>query len=294
MSILPQILVNGLIAGCTYSLIASGFSLSYLTSRFFNFAYGSIISLAAYVLFYLCNILSIDFVTSLVLTLIVIGFSGFATNNYLYRPLRRRGSSGPVLLVASFSLSIAMTSFIQIFFGADMRLIKYFSLQKSLSFMGITVTHVQIAIFIITFVLLLVLYFLMKKTILGKMIRAVADNKDCASILGISSEKVINYSFVISSILVGLAGIFMGIDRSLDPSMGANLMIKGFTGAIIGGIDSVPGAILGSFFLGIVENFGILIFPPGYKDVITFFFLFLFLLIRPHGIWGIKKDDIND
>ena len=130
----------------------------------------------------------------------------------------------------------------------------------------------------------------MKKTKLGKAMRAVADNKEAAEIVGISTEKIYAWVFIIGSAIAGAAGILVGLEQNLEPTMGTNLMIKGFTGAIIGGIGSIHGAILGAFFLGIVENFGIWFLPSGYKDAIAFTILLAFLLFMPYGILGVKKE----
>ena len=129
----------------------------------------------------------------------------------------------------------------------------------------------------------------MKKTRIGKAMRAVADNKDMAEVIGISSEKIYSVVFMVGSAVAGIAAILVGLEQNLEPTMGTNLMIKGFTAAIIGGIGSVPGAILGSYLLGFAENFGIWFLPSGYKDAIAFIILFIFLLFRHQGILGIKK-----
>ena len=130
----------------------------------------------------------------------------------------------------------------------------------------------------------------MKKTKIGKAMRAIADNRDVAEIIGISSEKIYSWSFVIGSAIAGVAAILISLEQNITPTMGTNLMIKGFAGAIIGGVGSVSGAILGSFLLGLVENFGIWFLPSGYKDAIAFILLFAFLLFRPQGILGIKNN----
>ena len=119
--------------------------------------------------------------------------------------------------------------------------------------------------------------------------RAVADNKDVAEIVGISSEKIYSWAFIVGSAIAGVAGILIGLETNLMPTMGTALIIKGFAAAIIGGIGSVPGAILGSFLLGLAENFGIWYLPSGYKDAIAFVILFIFLLFLPQGILGKKK-----
>jgi branched-subunit amino acid ABC-type transport system permease component len=147
----------------------------------------------------------------------------------------------------------------------------------------------QVVIVAVSLVLLVLLYFFMKRTKIGKAMRAVADNKDVAEVVGISAEKIYAWSFIVGSAIAGIAAILVGLEQNLEPMMGTNLMIKGFTGAIIGGIGSVPGAVLGSFLLGFAENFGIWFLPSGYKDAIAFVILFIFLLFRPQGILGIKR-----
>jgi len=118
--------------------------------------------------------------------------------------------------------------------------------------------------------------------------RAVADNKEVAQTVGINPEKIYTYTFMIGSFLAGVAGILIGIEQNLFSQMGVSLTIKGFTGAVIGGLVSVPGSILGSLILGLVENIGIWWLPSGYKDAIAFGLLFIFLLFRPQGLLGRK------
>ena len=146
-----------------------------------------------------------------------------------------------------------------------------------------------VLIIIISIILVFFLYWFMKHTKLGRDMRAVADNKELASIVGINYRRVADYSFLIGSFLAGLAGILIGMEQNLQPVMGTNLIIKGFTGAIIGGITSVPGAIVGSYILGFAENYGIWFLPSGYKDAIAFGLLFIFLLFKPSGLFGMDK-----
>jgi len=193
------------------------------------------------------------------------------------------------MLIASIALLILFESLILLFFGADVKTINLIKVEKGLEFFGAIITPLQIVIIITSVVLLVLLFIFMKRTKLGKAMRAVSDNKDVAEIVGISSKRIFAWSFIIGSAVAGVAGILIGLEQNLEPTMGTNLMIKGFTGAIIGGIGSVPGAILGSFLLGLAENFGIWFLPSGYKDAIAFVILFAFLLFRPQGILGIKK-----
>ena len=135
------------------------------------------------------------------------------------------------------------------------------------------------------------LWFLIKKTRLGKAMRALADNKDVAQVVGINPEKIYNYAFVISAVLGAVAGILIGLEQNLYPRMGVIIIVKGFISSVVGGLGSVPGSIIGGLFIGLVENIGILYLPSGYKDVISFSVMLIFLLFKPEGILGVKMRD---
>ena len=286
-----QLLINGLIAGAIYALVASGFSLIYSTCKFIHFAHGATIAFSAYFLYFLFSGLGLSFGLSVIFAIIFASFLGWLMNKIVYKKLRKRKTSNVILLMASFALLIFFESLILMLFGADVKTIGLIKIAKGLEFLGAIITPLQIVIVAVSLVLLVLLYFFMKRTKIGKAMRAVADNKDVAEVVGISSEKIYSWSFIIGSAIAGIAAILVGLEQNLEPMMGTNLMIKGFTGAIIGGIGSVPGAVLGSFLLGLAENFGIWFLPSGYKDAIAFVILFIFLLFRHQGILGIKRDN---
>ena len=289
MGIFIQLLINGLIAGAIYALVSSGFSLIYSTCKFVHFAHGSAVAFAAYMLFLMFSSFGLNFWVGAVIAIVLSALLGIVMNTFVYRALRKRKASNIILLIASFGLLILIESLILIFFGADVKTIGFIKVEKGIDFLGAVITPLQIYIIIISFLLLIGLFFLMKKTKIGKAMRAVADNRDVAEIVGISAEKVYNWSFAIGSAIAGIAGILVALEQNLEPTMGTGLIIKGFTAAIIGGIGSVPGSILGAFLLGLCENFGIWYLPSGYKDAIAFILLFIFLLFRPNGILGKKK-----
>ena len=287
--IIAQLFANGLIAGAMYSLVALGFSLIYSTCNFVNFAHGAIVASSAYFLYFLFSMLGLNFWLSAILTLIFAGFLGYFLNLIVFRVLRKRKAKGLILLMASFALLIILESLILIFFGADVKTIGYIQASRGMDILGAVITPLQVAIIIVSFFLLAVFFFFMKKSKIGKAMRAVSDNKDVAEIVGISSEKIYQWSFIIGSVIAGVGGILVGLEQNLEPTMGTSLIIKGFTAAIIGGIGSPVGAVLGSFLLGFSENFGIWYLPSGYKDAIAFVILFIFLLFMPRGILGKKK-----
>jgi branched-chain amino acid transport system permease protein len=207
----------------------------------------------------------------------------------VYLPLQKKNASNVILLVASIAVLIFFENLIQVLFGADVKSVGFFEIKEGINLFGGSITEVQIFIFGVSLFFLISLNFFMKKTKLGKSMRAVADNKELASIWGINPRRIADYSFILGSFLAGIAGILIGIEQGLSPGMGTILIIKGFTGAIIGGIASVPAAVLGSYVLGFAENFGVALLPSGYKDAIGFLILFLFLLFKPEGLFGIRK-----
>ncbi|MBS3174941.1 branched-chain amino acid ABC transporter permease [Candidatus Woesearchaeota archaeon] len=285
---LIQIIVNSLIIGSLYALVACGFSLIYSTNKFMHFAHGISVVIASYLFYLSLNTLKINFIISILLVLILTGLFGIFMYKVFYGPLQKRKSSNIVLLIASVGILILFENMIMLVFGTTVKTINS-DLTKSIEFSSFIITPLQIIIIVTSLILLLLLYLLMKKTKIGRNMRAVSDNKELASIIGIDYKKVSYYSFFIGSLLAGIAGIFIALEQTLEPTIGTNLIVKGFTGSIIGGITSVPGSILGSYILGIAENFGIWYLSSGYKDAIAFTLLFLFLLFKPHGILGINK-----
>jgi branched-chain amino acid transport system permease protein len=152
------------------------------------------------------------------------------------------------------------------------------------------ITDIQILIFVVGCLVLVALWLFVQKTKLGKAMRAVSDDPLAASVVGISPEKTILASFAIGSALAGAAGILISLETNIEPTMGFTAILKGIIASIIGGIGSIPGAVVGGFFLGIAENLGIWKIQAGWKDCIAFAILIVFLLFRPGGIWGIKTE----
>tara|TARA_Y100000310_G_scaffold331309_1_gene404620 strand:+ start:1156 stop:2040 length:885 start_codon:yes stop_codon:yes gene_type:complete len=289
MSLLAQLTINGIIAGSIYALVAAGFSLIYGTNKFMHFAHGASVAVSGYFLFTLFKILGVNFYFSILITLFFSGLFGFLLYRGVYLPLQKKNASNVILLVASIAVLIFFENLIQVLFGADVKSVGFFEIKEGINLFGGSITEVQIFIFGVSLFFLISLNFFMKKTKLGKSMRAVADNKELASIWGINPRRIADYSFILGSFLAGIAGILIGIEQGLSPGMGTILIIKGFTGAIIGGIASVPAAVLGSYVLGFAENFGVALLPSGYKDAIGFLILFLFLLFKPEGLFGIRK-----
>lgn len=286
---LIQLVFNGLITGSLYALVASGYSLIYSTNRIMHFAHGTSVALSAYIVFLLFSLWHVPFAVSAILTLVVATAFGLALHRGLYLPLQKRGSSNIALLIASLGVLILFQNLFIVFFSSSIKSVGLIEVGKGLSIFGGIITPLQIVIIAIALVSMFALHFFMKKTKLGRNIRAVADHKELASIIGISYKRVADYSFMIGSGLAGVAGILIGLEQSFGPLVGTQFVVKGFTAAIIGGITSVPGAIIGGYFLSFAENFSLLVLPAGMKEAISFVLLFVFLLFKPKGLFGIDK-----
>ncbi len=289
MSLFAQLLVNGLIAGSIYALVAVGFSLIYSTNKFMHFAHGTAVAVAAYMVFWLFAQVGLGFWIAALLTIVIAGLLGAAIYRVIYVPLQNKKASNIILLIASIGILILFENILQVIFGADVKTIGFIEVAKGMEILGAVITPLQVVIIIVSLVLLVLLWLFMKKTKLGRDMRAVANNKELASIVGINANRVRYYSFIIGSALAGIAGNLLGLEQNIEPTMGTMLMVKGFTGAVIGGVTSVPASVAGSYLLGLAENFGVWYLPSGYKDAIAFTLLFVFLLWKPTGLFGLNK-----
>lgn len=275
-----------MIAGSLYALVAVGFTLTYKVTRFMNFAHGAVVMLGAFIFYYAHQ--ALPFSLAVLATLALTGLLGWVTDAACYAPLRRKDSSNAVLLIASVALFILLQNLALALFGADIKSVRKGSSQ-AINFIGGTITPIQAWIVAAAAATLLATWFLMKKTKTGKSLRAVADNKELAETTGINAERAYSLSFVIASVIAGVASVLAALEYNVEPNMGFLLIIRGFTGSVVGGINSVPGAVLGSVLLGLVENIGIWFLPSSYKDAIAFTLLFVFLLFKPSGLLGVEK-----
>jgi branched-chain amino acid transport system permease protein len=285
MDILPQLIVNSIIAGAIYSMVALGFNLIYGTVKFFDLGYGALTAVGGYAVFFFYKTLGLDLYLSVILGMAITSVIGYLVYRFVYGPLRERKSSGMVLLVGSLGAFTAIQAIIAILFTSQFQtLSRSAGAGKTFNIFGGIITDVQLIILISGFVIMGIIAVMLKKTLFGKAIKAVSDDEEVAKIVGINTKKVIGWVFVIGSAIAGLAGILIGFDTGIEPTMGMSLLLKGVIASIIGGIGNVYGGVLGAFFLGFIENFGIWKISGEWKDAIAFGVLIIFLLFRPQGI----------
>jgi len=282
MSIIPQIILNSIIAGSIYSLVALGFNLIYGTTKFFNLSHGVVGLIGGYITFYFAKTLGLAIIPSIVLGIIGAGLCGYFLDKVVFRNLRKKKASGMIFLVASLGLMTSLQSIISILFTNQFKL---FSLQATTyQFGGMIITQVQIITLISVIAVATGLILLLKKTKFGRAVRAIGDDEEVSKIVGIDTNKIISQVFFIGSAIAGLSGILSGFDVGLEPTMGLSLLFKGVIASIIGGVGNVYGGILGALLLGFVENFGVWQISGEWKDALSFGLLILFLLFRPQGI----------
>ena len=287
---IPQILINGLIAGCIYSLIAIGFTIIYRTVKFFHFAHGVVYAAGAYLAYSLFTILNINPIFSFFLSIILAGLLGVGIDRFVYLPLRKHKAPNLIFLIASFGVFIFLQNLIQLIFGAQILTLRTSPIKEGHHFLGAIITDIQILIIIVSILLFILTWTFIQKTKFGKAIRAVADDPIGARTVGINSKRIIFTVFAIGSVLAGAAGILISLETNIEPTMGFNAILKGIIASIVGGIGSIPGALFGGLFLGLAENLGIWQIQAGWKDTIAFAILIIFLLIRPSGIMGVKTE----
>lgn len=287
---LPQLLANGLIAGSIYTLIAIGFTLIYKTVKFFHLAHGVVYSVGAYLAYSFSIQAGINPVVSFILAIAITAAFGIGIDILLYAPLRHRKASNLIFLLASFGVFVLVQNLLQIFYGAQILTIRTGPIVEGHHIFGAVITNIQIIILAVSLGLFLMVWWFMLHTKMGKAMRAVSDDPLAANVVGIDSEKVIMAAFGIGSALAAVSGILISYETNIEPTMGFNAILKGMIASIVGGIGSIPGALLGGYFLGLAENLGIWKIQSGWKDLISFSILIVFLLIRPGGIMCVKTE----
>lgn len=286
MSILPQLILNSIIAGAIYSLVALGFNLVYSTTKFFNLAHGVMAAVGGYVVFYAVASLNVNVYISVMIGVVAAGVGGFILDKLVYLPLRRRRASRLVLLVASLGVFTVIQALLAIIFTSQFQtLSNYAPIQKIYEIGGASITFIQLAALVLGMLIMLALAWVLKFTLFGKAIKAIADDEEVAKIVGINTDKIIGRVFFIGSAIAGLAGILVGFDTGIEPTMGLRLLLSGVIASIVGGVGNVYAGVVGAFVLGFVENFGIWKISGEWKDAIAFSLLILFLIFRPQGIF---------
>ncbi len=287
MEVIVSTLVNGLSMGGIYAMIALGYTMVYGIAKMLNFAHGDIIMVGAYVI-YVFMALSAPPLVSILMAVVLCVLLGVAVEKLAYKPLR--GASPLAVLITAIGVSYLLQSLAQIIFGSANKMVTVYEF-GSVKLFGVTLQISSIVTLAVTVVVMAVLTVFIKYTRLGRAMVAVSEDKGAAQLMGINVGVIITVTFAIGSALAALAGLFYLLKAPIVSStLGAMPGIKAFTAAVIGGIGSIPGAMLGGILLGMVETIAaqIPVITP-YTDAIEFSILIVILLVRPTGFLGKKR-----
>lgn len=293
---LIQQLINGVTLGSIYALIALGYTMVYGILLMINFAHSEIFMIGAFfsLLFFSLQWASPFHPLLQLLIAIFTAMGGSALLGVLiertaYKPLRHSSRLAP--LISAIGVSIFLQNFIFLFVSNQSLPFPEIFPVKHLQIAGSEINTLQILIIFISIILMLVLQFFVQKTKLGKAMRATAGDRETAELMGINTNAIISFTFLIGGALGGAAGFLNGLYYgSIKYNMGFLPGIKAFTAAVLGGIGNIPGAVLGGFLIGILESLGAGFIPGGaeWKDIFAFTILILVLLFRPQGLFGEK------
>ncbi len=282
-------LINGLKLGSVYALVAIGYSIVYGILRLINFAHGDILTVGAYVALTLMVSFGAPIWLTIILAMLFAVVLGVLIERVAYRPLRT--ATEETTLVSSLAVSAFIQNFILVFFSEQRKAFQFPEWLTNIHTYGfVRLSNMNIIIFISTFVILIVLSLVIKKTLIGMAMRACSDNQKAAALMGININVVVVFAFAVGSALAAFAGIMLaGEYKTVDPLMGFAPGLKAFVAAVVGGIGNLSGAVLGAFILGISEMLFAGLLPTSvtpYRDAFVFVLLIVVLLVRPNGILG--------
>ena len=286
-----QQMINGLTLGSVYALIALGYTLVYGIIKLLNFAHGDIFMVGSFVSYYLILSFNMNVFVAFLGTMAITAVLGVVTAQIAYKPLRNAPRISA--LITAIGVSYLLRNGMIVLAGAETRAyLQAFEnvpsfVNQSFQIGSITIRAMQVILLVTTIALMVILQFIVQKTKMGKAMRAVSVDADAAQLMGIDTNTVIAFTFVLGSALAGASGMLVGIYyNSISPMLGAGYGTKAFVAAVIGGIGLVPGAVLGGYLLGMIE---VMITAYGnsmIRDAVVYIILIVILLIRPAGLLG--------
>ncbi|MBP2017784.1 branched-chain amino acid transport system permease protein [Symbiobacterium terraclitae] len=288
MGQLLEQVVNGLQLGFVYALIAVGYTMVYGIIKLINFAHGDVIMVGAFVTFF-GLVRGIPWPVAILVGMVTCALLGVVIERLAYRPLREKGAPRIAALITAIGVSLFIENFssLRIAFGPDYRQFPAMIPRAQWNLFGVKVSSVQVLIIVSTLILVAILQLVVYRTKIGKAMRAVSMDMDAARLMGINVNQVIAFTFAIGSALAAAAGALLAAAYpQIWPYMGIMPGLKAFTAAVLGGIGSIPGALLGAVLMGQAEVLTAAYITTDFKDAVAFALLILVLLVRPAGLLG--------
>lgn len=286
MELLIQQLVNGLAVGSIYALIALGYTMVYGTIKLINFAHGDVYMMGAFIGYFAVMVLKLNVFLALLVAMVACAILGVVIERVAYKPLRK--STRVAALITAIGVSYLLENAMSYFFGAESRPFPSdFGTETFTLFGDVSVNGKQILIFGITVLLMVLLQFIVRYTKMGKAMRAVAVDEQAAQLMGIDVDGVISFTFALGSALAGIAGVLVGVYyNTISTTMGITVGLKAFVAAVLGGIGSIPGAMVGGYLIGLLETMVSFFGYSPYRDGVVYFLLFIILIVLPAGLFG--------
>jgi len=286
--VLEQQLVSALSLGCVYALFALGFTLVFGVLGVINLSHGAIFMLGAYAALEVVTRLALPLWIGLIVALLVAGTVGLLIDVLVLRPLRARNAPHLIPMIATIGIGIFFNSAVQGIFGAEnLRFPSEAMPDAQLHFGGVQVSVLELVIIVLSFALMGTLMLVMKKTQLGRALRAIAESPKAAALLGINVEGLFFLTSFTAAALGGISGVLIALySNAVFPLMGQPILHKGIAVIILGGMGDIRGALVGGLFLGFAEVLAVAYIGSTMRDAIAFGLLFLVLLVRPQGIFG--------
>lgn len=290
MQVFMQQLINGLSLGSIYALLALGYTMIYGIVKIIHFAHGDVYMLGAFFGYYTINFWHFNFIMALLSSMIFCAIIGMLIEFIAYRPLR--GSSRITVLITAIGVSYFLENGMSVLFSGDTRDFPQVIKQVNYEWFGIRVSNVQLLIFATTIILMIILQLIVKKTKMGRAMRAAAADPVAAELMGININGTISFVFAIGSAMAGAAGVLIGLYyNSIEPTMGMTPGIKAFVAAVVGGVGSIPGAAVGAVIIGCLESMMQAIGFSAFKDAAVYVVLIIVLLFLPAGLFGNKQPE---
>jgi len=279
-----QVLVSGILSGGIYALASVGLALIFGVVGLVNFAHGEYLMLAMYIAYWIYNLSGLDPYQSLVINLLIMAAIGYITFKVIME--RVLDSEHSIQMLLTLALSMVLQNLALMFFKADYRNIRIEMTNHTMDLGFLTVNTPRFLAFLIAISASVLLYLYLQKTFNGAAMRAISQNGKAAQLMGINIKRTYCLAFIIGTTLVGLAGLLISPIYPAFPTVGANFSTLAFIVVVLGGLSSVPGAILGGLFIGVIESFAGYFAGPAYQQAAYFLLFILVLVFKPNGLFG--------
>ena len=280
---IAQLVLNGLMAGTILAVPAIGFTAIYAVLRFPNFAIASHLTIGAFAGWVVNVALGLPAAAAVGVAFVVTGAAGVLNDEIVLKPLRPAGAL--TTAIAAVALTLVLENLIRFAFGNDLRGYAL-PIQRDWQLGGLRVAPQQLQNFVVAVIAMAAVFLFLSFTRTGKAMRAVADNPALAAVKGIDADRVARLTNFVAMGLAGVGGVLVGLDTSIDPLTGFRVILSVFAAAVVGGLGSIPGAVVGALTIGVGEELSLLVLAPAYRTVVGFIAILLVLTLRPRGILG--------